>query len=54
MYDLPQYKRWSPGGYLDQHASYIANRNDVWYATLSELYLYHFLQERGMVTVTGK
>jgi len=52
--DHPADMRWSPGGYFDQHASYIANRNDVWYATLGELYLYHFLQERGLVTVTGQ
>jgi hypothetical protein len=50
--DHPWQKRWSPGGYLDQHASYIANRKDVWYATLGDLYLYHYLQEQGNVTVT--
>ena len=52
--DHPWKKRWSPGGYLDQHASYIANRKDVWYATLGELHLYHYLQERGMITVTAQ
>ena len=52
--DHPWTKRWSTGGYLDQHASHIANRNDVWYATLGELYLYHYLQERGDVTVTAE
>ena len=52
--DHPWEKRWSTGGYLDQHASYIANRTDVWYATLGELYLYHYLQERGKVTVAAQ
>lgn len=52
--DHPWKKRWSDGGYLDQHAAYIANRNDVWYATLGELYLYHYLQERGKVAVAGQ
>jgi hypothetical protein len=52
--DHPWEKRWSTGGFLDQHAAYIANRNDIWYVTLGGLYLYHYLQERGMVTVTGQ
>ena len=52
--DHPWKKRWSTGGYLDQHASYIANRRDVRYATLGELYLYHYLQERGKVTVAAQ
>jgi hypothetical protein len=52
--DHPWKKRWSAGGYLDQHANYIANRKDVWYATLGELYLYHYLQERGKVTVAAQ
>jgi len=54
LLDHPWYKCWSTGGYLDQHASYIANRRDVWYATLAELYLYHYLQERGKVTVAAQ
>ena len=54
LLDHPWEKRWSTGGYLDQHASYIANRKDVWYATLGELYLYHYLQEREKVTVTAQ
>lgn len=54
LVDHPWAKCWSTGGYLDQHASYIANRKDVWYATLGELYLYHYLQERGKVTVTAQ
>src|SRR5262249_27392259 len=45
------HKLWSTGGFIDQHASYIANRRDVWYATLGELYLYHYLQERGKAKV---
>ena len=52
LLDHPSTKLWSTGGYFDQHVSYIANRKDVWYATLGELYLYHYLQERGKVTVT--
>jgi len=54
LLDHPGDKRWSAGGYLDQHAGYIANRTDVWYATLGELYLYHYLQERGKVSVVAQ
>jgi hypothetical protein len=54
LLDHPWKKLWSTGGYLDQHAAYIANRTDVWYPTLGELYLYHYLQERGEVTVTAE
>jgi hypothetical protein len=54
LLDHPWEKCWSTGGYLDQHAAYIADRKDVWYATLGDLYLYHYLQERGKVTVTAQ
>ena len=54
LLDHPWQKRWSTGGYLEQHAEYMANRKDVWYATLGNLYLYHYLQERGKVSVSAQ
>ena len=52
LFDHPAEGRWFDGSYLAQHASYISNRLDVWYAAFGELYLYHFVQERGMVNVS--
>jgi hypothetical protein len=49
--DHPWQQHWFDGSYLAQHFSYISNRPDVWYASFGELYLYHFVQERGQVFV---
>jgi hypothetical protein len=31
--------------YLNKHLTYISNRNNIWYANLGHLYLYHMLQD---------
>jgi hypothetical protein len=52
--DDPGKGNWfiEPYSYLLQHIAYISNRLDVWYAAFGELYLYHFVQERGLVFVS--
>jgi hypothetical protein len=52
LVDHPWQGRWFAGSTLDTHSQYISNRKDVWYAAFGELYLYHYVQERGQVTVT--
>jgi hypothetical protein len=52
LVDHPWQGRWFTGSTLDLHSQYIANRLDVWYAAFGELYLYHYVQERGQVTVS--
>jgi hypothetical protein len=37
---------------LGQHITHIANHLDIWYAAFGELYLYHYVQERGQVQVS--
>jgi hypothetical protein len=44
---------WYTGSYLHQHLQFLAGRSDVWYVPFGRLYLYHFVQERGLVTVTS-
>ena len=51
LVDHPWTQLWSDGSYLVQHINYISNRLDVWYAAYGELYQYHFVQERGAVSV---
>ena len=51
LVDHPWHGLWYVGSYLSQHADYISNRLDVWYASFGDLYLYHYVQERGEVSV---
>ena len=51
LVDHPSSGGWYAGSTLANHAQYIGNRADVWYAAFGELYLYHFVQERGLVSV---
>jgi hypothetical protein len=51
LVDHPWTQLWSDGSYLVQHINYISNKPDVWYAAFGDLYLYHYVQERGVVTV---
>jgi hypothetical protein len=53
LVDHPWQGYWSAGPYLTQHIEHIAGRNDVWYVGFGHLYLYHYVQERGQVTVTA-
>jgi hypothetical protein len=52
LVDHPARNLWFSNSNLDQHIGYISNRNDVWYAGFGQLYLYHYVQERGQVSVT--
>ena len=49
LQDHPWYGFWYAGSDLNQHITHISNRTDVWYAALGELYLYHFVTERGLM-----
>jgi hypothetical protein len=53
LVDHPWQRHWSAGPYLIQHIEHIAGRNDVWYVGFGHLYLYHYVQERGRVTITA-
>jgi hypothetical protein len=35
-----------------EHLDYIKERKDVWYAGFGHLYVYHFAQERGLISVS--
>lgn len=52
LVDHPVAGLWADGPYLSEHITYVSNRPDVWYAAFGELYLYHYVQERGQVTVS--
>lgn len=49
LMDNPAQGFWDVNSYLRQHIDHIKNHPDVWYASLGELYLYHFVQGRGLV-----
>ncbi len=51
LVDHPWEGLWGSGSYLNQHIDYINDRPDVWYAGFGHLYLYHYVQERGQVTI---
>jgi len=54
IYHLVMHPRcvdWSPGSFSRQHIDHIKGRPDIWYVGLGYLYLYHFLNERRIVTV---
>ncbi|PIV01509.1 hypothetical protein COS55_01705 [Candidatus Shapirobacteria bacterium CG03_land_8_20_14_0_80_40_19] len=42
---------WSANGYALKHFDYVKGRSDVWYTGFGHLYAYHYLQERGKVSV---
>jgi len=44
---------WSNGSYALQHLDYISGRKDVWYVAFGHLYVYHYVQERGVVNITA-
>lgn len=47
LLDHPWFGLWYSDSYLSRHIAYIAGRPDIWYTTLGDLYLYHFVTERG-------
>ena len=50
IYGHPFHLDFSSGGHVYQHLNYIANRSDVWYAGMGHLYLYHYMEERNVIT----
>ena len=48
----PSLNNWSPGQKALNHLDHIKNKLDVWYVGFGALYMYHYAQERGEVTVT--
>lgn len=42
-----------PGTKLNLHFEYISGYTDIWYVGLGSLYAYHYIEERGMVSVTS-
>ena len=49
LMDNPARGLWAVNSYLRQHIDHIKNHPDVWYVAFGEMYLYHFVQERGLV-----
>jgi hypothetical protein len=45
----PRNHDWTSGPIV-QHLSYIANRSDVWYVGFGQLYAYHYMEERNVIT----
>ena len=52
LYLHPWRNDWSEGAPIRRHINHIKGRKDIWYVGYGHLYLYHFVQERGTVTVT--
>ena len=52
LYLHPWRNDWSEGAPIRRHINHIKGRKDIWYVGYGHLYLYHFVQERGKVTVT--
>ena len=50
LYCHPFRMDFSLSGNVYQHLDYIANHSDVWYAGMGHLYLYHYMQERNIIT----
>lgn len=48
----PKAVDWSVGGYAQNHLDYIKGKKDVWYTGFGHLFAYHYLQERGFVTLS--
>ena len=49
IYSHPRNHDWVTGAIV-QHLSYIANRSDVWYVGFGQLYAYHYMEERNVVS----
>jgi len=49
----PSWVNWNTGSYADQHTTYISNRKDVWYVPFGLLYLYHWIYDRNVLSVTS-
>jgi hypothetical protein len=45
----PRNHDWVSGAIV-QHLSYISNRSDVWYVGFGQLYAYHYMDERNVIT----
>jgi len=42
---------WEEGGPVYNHLDYIKGKKDVWYVGMGHLFAYHYVQERGQVTI---
>lgn len=42
---------WDEPGYMAQHLNHLKDKDDVWYVGFGALYMYHYCEERGKVTV---
>lgn len=47
----PTLNDWSSGQKAQNHLDYISEKTDVWYVGFGALYMYHYCQERGQITV---
>ncbi len=52
LYIHPWQHDWSDDSPIRQHIDHIKGRGDLWYVGFGHLYLYRFVQERGLVAVT--
>ena len=50
IYGHPFRLDFSPNGHVYQHLNYLANRTDIWYAGMGHLYIYHYMEERNIIT----
>jgi hypothetical protein len=50
IYGHPFQLNFDPNGHVYQHLNYLANRSDVWYAGMGHLYLYHYMEDRNVIT----
>jgi len=44
---------WADGSMMANHLDHIKDKKDVWYVGFGALYLYHFIQERDLVYISG-
>ncbi len=43
---------YTEGSYFHQHLDYIKEKKDVWYVAFGHLYLYHYVKDRNIISVT--
>jgi hypothetical protein len=50
IYLHPSAVNWSDGSWQRQHIDYIKEKKNLWYAGLGHLYLYHYVQDKVIVS----
>ena len=53
VYMHPYNGNWEEGSWELQHFDYIKNKTNLWYTGLGYLYMYHFVKERNIISVSG-